>query len=452
MLGIVVSRADEASVHIGEQLRSVADWTETRDAGRPDGEGGGTVYRTRGAELREFDALHLELSGVAAAFDGPDLVVFASRHAGETDELLTAHHTGNFGDAEYGGEAGRFARACPNAHSAVIEALAEHAPEAYEVGMECTHHGPTDVGAPSMFVEVGSAEPQWEDPEAARAVARAILDIRGVAADAPDENGTRRHLVGFGGGHYAPRFERVVRETDWAVGHVGADWSIEALGEWAGDSERRHDDVLRRAFEESGAEYALLEADRPELVERLEGLGYRVVDETFVRETSAVALELVDELESGVEPVADGLRFGTPATDDPSGWHVADLPAELLAEARAIDEAGVRDWVTRHAVAFGTEQNGTVVTGPVVLPDGTARERAIDALAAILGKRYDSVERESGELIAREERFAPELARTAGVPEGPKFGRLAEGQSVTVDGEEIDPERFYRERIRRFTL
>jgi D-aminoacyl-tRNA deacylase len=452
MLGIVVSRADEASVHIGEQLRSVADWTETRDAGRPDGEGGGTVYRTRGAELREFDALHLELSGVAAAFDGPDLVVFASRHAGETDELLTAHHTGNFGDAEYGGEAGRFARACPNAHSAVIEALAEHAPEAYEVGMECTHHGPTDVGAPSMFVEVGSAEPQWEDPEAARAAARAILEIRGVAADAPDENGTRRHLVGFGGGHYAPRFERVVRETDWAVGHVGADWSIEALGEWAGDSERRHDDVLRRAFEESGAEYALLEADRPELVERLEGLGYRVVDETFVRETSAVALELVDELESGVEPVADGLRFGTPATDDPSGWHVADLPAELLAEARAIDEAGVRDWVTRHAVAFGTEQNGTVVTGPVVLPDGTARERAIDALAAILGKRYDSVERESGELIAREERFAPELARTAGVPEGPKFGRLAEGQSVTVDGEEIDPERFYRERIRRFTL
>ena len=450
MLGIVVSRADEASVHIGEQLLAVGEWTETTDASRPDGAGGGTVYRTDGATLREFDALHLELDGVAEAFEDPELVVFASRHAGETDELLTAHHTGNFGTAEYGGESGQFARACPNAHSAVLASLAEHAPADYEVGMECTHHGPTEVGAPSMFVEVGSAEPQWADSEAARAVARAILDIRGVAADAPAENGDRRHLVGVGGGHYAPRFERVVRATDWRVGHIGADWSLDALDDWAETDDDR-DAVLRRAFGASAAEYALLE-DRPELIERLGALGYRVVGETFVRETSGVPLPLVGELESAVEPVDDGLRFGEPATDDPAAWRVADLPDGLLAEARGIDEASVRDWVERNVVAFGTEQNGTVVTGPLVLAADTPRATVVDGLAEILRQRYDSVDRENGELVGREERFDPELARTAGVPEGPKFGKLANGQSVTVDGEEIDPERFHRECIRRFTL
>src|SRR6056297_2604431 len=236
MLAIVVSRADEASVNIGEQLLDIADWTETVDDGRTDADGGGTVYRTDGAELREFEERHLELDDVAATFEDPDLLLFASKHAGETGKLLTAHHTGNFGEAEYGGESGRFARAAPAAHRAVVDALAEHAPEAYDVGMECTHHGPTEVGVPSMFVEVGSAEPQWRDPAAARAVARAMLAVREVPADAPAEDGHRRQLVGFGGGHYVPRFERVVRETDWAVGHIGADWCLAALDDFASDA------------------------------------------------------------------------------------------------------------------------------------------------------------------------------------------------------------------------
>lgn len=227
MLGIVVSRADSASTHIGEHLLELDDWEHHEDDSRPDAAGGGTVYRTEGACLREFEGLHLNLERPAAAFADPTLVVFASRHSGETGQLLTAHHTGNAGPAEFGGSANEFARACPSAHARVIDVLETHAPEGYSVGMECTHHGPSEVGAPSMFVEVGSAEPQWEDPAAARAVAQAILDLCGVAPDRPVEDAgtgsdseehTRRQFVGLGGGHYAPRFERVVRETDWAAG------------------------------------------------------------------------------------------------------------------------------------------------------------------------------------------------------------------------------------------
>ncbi|MFC7021312.1 MULTISPECIES: D-aminoacyl-tRNA deacylase [Haloarcula] len=451
MLAIVVSRADEASVHIGECLLDVEGWTTHTDEGRPDGEGGGTVYRREGVELRVFDDSHVDIAAPADAFDDPDLLVFASKHAGKTGPLLTAHHTGNFGAAEYGGAAGRFARACPNALRAVVDAMDEHAPAEYDVGIECTHHGPTDVGVPSMFVEVGSAEPQWEDPEAAAAVARAILDLADIAADAPPENGTRRHLLGVGGGHYAPRFERVIRETDWAVGHVAADWGLEALSEWA-DDETAYEGVLRRAFAASAADVALLEDDRPDLVATVESLGYRVVDETFVRATTGVPLDLVETLEREIASVDAGLRFGDPANGFEGDWTVVDLPAALLAEARGIDDAAVRELVEAEAVAFATEQSGTVVTTPVVCPADVPRDRLLGGLADVLRDQYDSVEREGGTLVARETTFDPELARTAGVPEGPKFGQLAAGQSVEVDGEEIGPERFQRERIRRFTL
>ncbi|WP_276251297.1 D-aminoacyl-tRNA deacylase [Haloarcula rara] len=450
MLAIVVSRADEASVHIGEQLLDIADWTETVDDSRPDVDGGGTVYRTDGAQLREFEGRHLELEDVAEAFEEPSLLVFASKHAGETGELLTAHHTGNFGEAEYGGESGRFARAAPNVHRAVVHALVEHAPESYDVGMECTHHGPTDVGVPSLFVEVGSAQDQWRDPAAARAVAEAMLDCRGVPADAPAEDGHRRQVVGFGGGHYVPRFERVVRETDWAVGHIGADWCLDALDEFTGD-ERQQEAIVERAFAASGTEYALVTGDYPELVGTVESLGYHAVDERFLRETTGVPLEFVDAVETAVTPVSEGLRFGE-AAREVDEWRVVSLPEELLAEATGIDGETVRSWFEANTLAFGTEQQGSVVTGPAVVAEGTERSAVVDALADVLRQRYDSVERDGDELRAREQRFDPALADTLGIPEGPKYGQLSAGQSVEVDGRVIDPETVHSERIRCFTL
>ena len=464
MLGIVVSRADSASVHIGEQLREIADWERHEDDTRPDAAGGGSVYRTEGACLREFDPLHLELERPAEAFADPTLVAVASRHSGETGPLLTAHHTGNAGPAEFGGSADEFARACPNAHAQVVDALERHAPEGYEVGMECTHHGPSEMGAPSMFVEVGSAEPQWADPAAARAVARAILDLRGVAPDRPttddgaQSDRTRRQFVGFGGGHYAPRFERVVRETDWAAGHIVADWGLDAVG---GEQELRS--VLDQAFTESRAAHALVDGDRPGLSKTVADLGYRVVSETWVRETDGIDLSFVRAVETAVTTVEQGLRFGDPATAfdgppagdgpaDPGGWTVETLPGELLDEAFGIDRETTRAAVAGQALAFETDEGGTRPTGVVVLADADRLETVLNRLVDVLVTRYDSLERQDGVLVAREAAFDPDLARTLGVPEGPAFGRLSNGQAVEVDGETIPPEAVTRERERRFPL
>ncbi|MEF8855541.1 MAG: D-aminoacyl-tRNA deacylase [Haloarculaceae archaeon] len=491
MLAVVVSRPDEASVAIGDQLRELSAWRTDRDDSRPEGEGGGRVYRRQGVAIREFDARHLDLVRPAHAFDDPELLVFASKHAGETGPLLTAHHTGNFGQADHGGSDRDLARACPNAHARVVAALRTHAPDGYRVGMEATHHGPSEVGVPSMFVEVGSGPDQWRDPAAATAVARAILAVRDVPpfrqpeyavskagrSDCPredqgsdasgDTKGSAtgdpstaprghqtadpplRHVVGFGGGHYTPRFERLLRETDWAVGHVAPDWGLEAMGDPEDPAARG---VIEQAFERSRARYALVEGDRAGVVEAAESLGYRVVSETWLREAAGVSLPLVEALEEAIAPVADGLRFGEAGPEAPGDFAIVSLPTDLLEAARSVDSTRVRAAVAERTLAFLTEDNGATVVGPAALPASSSRTALVGVLVEVLRAGYDEVEWTDDVVVARRERFDPERARTLGVPEGPAFGQLAAGETVEVDGREIDPRSVHTVHVDRFEV
>jgi D-aminoacyl-tRNA deacylase len=446
VLAIVVSRADEASVHVGERLLDAAEWTERTDGSRTDAAGGGRYYTAPGAELREFEELHIRLERPADAFStDPELLVFVSRHAGDTGPLLTAHTTGNFGPADYGGEPNALARAAPNALARVREAFERHAPEGYDVGMECTHHGPTEVGAPSLFAELGSDEPQWNDPGGAEAVARAVLDLRGVEPD------RERQVVGFGGGHYVRRFERVVEETDWAVGHVAADWGLAAMGDLRDPGARA---VVERAFERSAATRALLDGDGddPAIRAAIEDAGYEAVSETWLRETAGVPLDVVERTEATLSPVSEGLRFGAAAEGFDGGFEVVSLPADLLAEAAGIDRERTREAVATRAVAFETVENGTVPDGRAAVRDPADRGAVLDDLLAVLRTKYDAVEREDGVAVARLSGFDPAKARKLGVPEGPTFGRLAAGEAVEVGGREIPPEAVESQTERRFPL
>lgn len=448
MIGIVVSRADRASEHIGDALLERGDW-ERLDGGH---------YRTEGFELRQYDGLHLHLEDIAADFEDPEFLVFVSRHSGETGALLSTHFTGNLGDAEYGGSDHQLAPACPNAQQDVLQSLDDHAPEGYDVTLECTHHGPSDPGAPSMFVELGSSQEQWDDPSGATAVASAVLELRdgGVHVDSDShidtDTDTARTFVTFGSGHYAPRPSRIVRDTAWACGHIAADWALDELGDPG-----EHADCIDQVFTESNAEYALIEGDRPALVETIETLGYRVVGETWLRETDRVPLDLVEDLEADLSRVDGGLRFGTHAETEgcsderDATYTIIDLPADLLETANGIDMDAIRDATRSASVAFETRENGNRVSDTAAFPSDAEYDAFIDAVCRVLDQKYDAVEQTPEAVIVHERAFDPETASALGVPEGPKFGALAAGESVEIDGRTISPSDVSVDRTRRYS-
>lgn len=425
-----MSNADTASATIGEQLLDLAEW-EREATG---------VFRRPGFELREFDRSHLHLESVADRFEDPEFVVVASKHSGETGPLLSAHFTGNFGEAEYGGSTRELSDPAPNALRRVLSALDDRAPDNYDVAMECTHHGPTDLGGRGLFVELGSDPEQWTDQAGAKAVAEAILQLEGVDPTAGQT------LVAFGGNHYAPRPTRILRETDFRVGHVAADWSLSELG-----NPEQHRALLDSMFQKSNATRAFLDGEHPAVEAVVEDMGYRIVSETWVRETSGADPELVNELETALGTVESGLRLGAvdPGSDP---FLIVDLPSGLVAECQGIDAKATVEAVSRHSIAYQTTENGNRVGSRAALAEDGAYEGIVEALESVLASPYDAVRRESDTIVAERSSFDPEKAAARGVPEGPKFGELAAGKPVTVDGETVEPEDVHSTEIRRFEV
>ena len=86
-------------------------------------------------------------------------VIFASRHTSEKSEpCLTVHCTGNvLKEAPFGGQPSSLALAEPNRARSALLSLSESREELglpYLVSLEATHHGPTELRVPCLFVAV----------------------------------------------------------------------------------------------------------------------------------------------------------------------------------------------------------------------------------------------------------------------------------------------------------
>jgi len=151
-----------------------------------------------------------EVTGLKTLPVDAEEVLVASRHASTTGKpALTAHVPGELSNY-------KLAIASPPTIKAAILELRRVHDEldlSYDVSLEATHHGPTDLEVPVTFVEIGSSLEQWRDPRAGEAVARAIM----TAAKRPIEG---RSAIGFGGTHYARKHTEVTLKTDVNVGHI----------------------------------------------------------------------------------------------------------------------------------------------------------------------------------------------------------------------------------------
>ncbi|MCD6414764.1 MAG: hypothetical protein J7L23_04035 [Candidatus Diapherotrites archaeon] len=151
----------------------------------------------------------------------PELLVVASKHKSESGRpTLSVHPTGNYHEAKYGGEPKTLQATNANAMRNVFLYLLNETPKGYELSLEATHHGPTDIRVPLFFAEVGSTEKQWQDLEAADFLAEAILN--GLESKEEAEA-----VIGFGGGHYCPTFTKM--ESEVAFGHICPKYSVDFI-------------------------------------------------------------------------------------------------------------------------------------------------------------------------------------------------------------------------------
>jgi D-aminoacyl-tRNA deacylase len=227
MILIVASSKDVASLNIKERI--MANYQFKEEAG---GFQGSTYFSS---ELAGYTVRLITLSGesvfaqdLAEAFSDLKLVVFISRHSSLSGTpTLSVHTPGNLNEAKLGGIAQTVSIAPSNAMREVLKVLMKTRMEKslqYEVSYEGTHHGPC-LNVPVMFTELGSSTAQWEDREAAEAVAQASME----AISKFKRTTSTRTTLGIGGPHYNKKFTKVALEQEVAFGHMIPKYAISTL-------------------------------------------------------------------------------------------------------------------------------------------------------------------------------------------------------------------------------
>ena len=161
----------------------------------------------------------------------PKIAIFLSRHRSKMGEpTLTVHPIGNFADAEFGGQPKTLVPCAPRMMTHLLRLIKKNLQPTdldYKVCYEVTHHGPF-LKVPSLFVEVGSTEIQWQQKEPASIIATSLFEL--LTTYQYEENFSKDIpvLLGIGGGHYAPRFTDVVFQKNAAFGHMIPSYHIDS--------------------------------------------------------------------------------------------------------------------------------------------------------------------------------------------------------------------------------
>ena len=163
-----------------------------------------------------------------------DLFIFLSKHRAKSGiPSVTVHVTGNVSKAEFGGRDRSLCIAPALWMHKAYRCLADAAGGSrYDAIMEATHHGPYSE-KPVMFLELGSLENEWVDPEGGKIVVHALLRLlnEGPSQPAqPSEQGLSC-AVGLGGLHHVPVLIKGVQRDQYALGHVVPKHQLDALDE-----------------------------------------------------------------------------------------------------------------------------------------------------------------------------------------------------------------------------
>ncbi|MFM8659381.1 MAG: D-aminoacyl-tRNA deacylase [Candidatus Nitrosotenuis sp.] len=155
-----------------------------------------------------------------------DGFVFLSKHAAQSGELaLTCHSTGNFSTAQFGGNERQVAIPHPHLQKSYMQKLYQNRGtfSDFQVIIEATHHGPTALSKPTIFIEIGTTEKQWNDEVLCHSIAKLV--------DQTISEPTKKSPVAicFGSTHYPEKFTEELINGKHALGTVIPKHALEFL-------------------------------------------------------------------------------------------------------------------------------------------------------------------------------------------------------------------------------
>ncbi|MGB1798682.1 MAG: D-aminoacyl-tRNA deacylase, partial [Candidatus Poseidoniaceae archaeon] len=197
---------------------------------------------------------HLDQRWCNATGENVTEVIFPSRHAAVSGQpCLTLHpigvpHHPIEEEPPFGGRSG-FAPP-PNPRIAswwrlLHKKWEKRAIPEFSLSLEVTHHGPI-LDVPALFIEVGSTEPYWPNEEAAKLLAEIIGEGLGFENNFSNSAWTSTNigepvLMTLGGGHYAPKANKLALEENVWLGHMLANHSCcRVLGKFVLDQDSFH--------------------------------------------------------------------------------------------------------------------------------------------------------------------------------------------------------------------
>ena len=215
---LVASSQDPAGATMADYLKAYAGFASN-----------GRSPRHKNVQLYVAPGSLLTLEDLDKAYPDTSSFIFLSKHKSDSQiPTLTCHCTGNFSDNPYGGNPRELGISFPSLQKGYLKAMtvARHRVPEYDIIIEATHHGPTSLKKPVLFVELGSSEKQWGDSNAAAVMCDTLLGIL-------DDGIERCKKVGIalGGTHYPSKFNKLLLESEFGLAAVASKHNLEAIDE-----------------------------------------------------------------------------------------------------------------------------------------------------------------------------------------------------------------------------
>ena len=235
---IVASHSDSASMTLFHAMLRLGGWSEEYSSipGRY------RVHESGLANLLVIEKLHIMADDIDMEYEKStgitiEGVLILSRHVSSSRiPAMTLHSIGIPGALPYGaagpsgGKNGILVPPNP-LFAPLFRTMYKFArerklDEEFDLTLETTHHGPI-LNKPTLYIEIGSTEDEWNRADVADCWAASLSHVLGMSDDSdPYVDNNLDVMIGFGGGHYAPRHKAIILNSNVNLGHVIANYSL----------------------------------------------------------------------------------------------------------------------------------------------------------------------------------------------------------------------------------